>query len=104
MIRLVVFDLDGTLVDSSRDLADATNALLAELGAATLAVDVVISMVGEGAAVLVRRALERSGLDPETPNALHRFLELYDARLLKTTRPYAGMMAALATLEATYRL
>jgi phosphoglycolate phosphatase len=104
MIRLVVFDLDGTLVDSSRDLADATNALLAELGGSTLGLDVVVSMVGEGAAVLVRRALERSGLDPETPNALARFLELYDARLLNTTRPYAGMMEALTTLGATHRL
>ena len=104
MIRLVVFDLDGTLVDSSRDLADATNALLAELGGPTLGLDIVVSMVGEGAAVLVRRALERAGLDPETPNALPRFLELYDARLLNTTRPYAGMMEALATLGATHRL
>ena len=53
MIRLVVFDLDGTLVDSSHDLAEATNALLAELGGAPLALDAVVSMVGEGAAVLV---------------------------------------------------
>ena len=65
MIGLVVFDLDGTLVDSHRDLAEATNALLTELGAAPLSHDVVTSLVGEGAAVLVRRALERAGLDPE---------------------------------------
>ena len=90
MIRLVVFDLDGTLVDSSHDLAEATNALLAELGGAPLALDVVVSMVGEGAAVLVKRALERSGLDPEMPGALARFLGLYDERLLNATRPYPG--------------
>ena len=104
MIRLVVFDLDGTLVDSSRDLADATNALLAELGGARLSLDIVVSMVGEGAAVLVKRALERSGLDPEMPGALVRFLELYDERLLNATRPYPGMIEALAGLGAKFRL
>ena len=104
MIRLVVFDLDGTLVDSSHDLAEATNALLAELGGAPLALDVVVSMVGEGAAVLVKRALERSGLDPEMPGALVRFLELYDERLLNATRPYPGMIEALAGLGAKFRL
>jgi len=104
MIRLVVFDLDGTLVDSSRDLADATNALLAELGGARLSLDVVVSMVGEGAAVLVKRALERGGLDPDMPGALVRFLELYDERLLNATRPYPGMIEALAGLGAKFRL
>jgi phosphoglycolate phosphatase len=104
MIRLVVFDLDGTLVDSSHDLAEATNALLAELGGAPLALDVVVSMVGEGAAVLVKRALERSGLDPEMPGALVRFLGLYDERLLNATRPYPGMIEALAALGARFRL
>ena len=104
MIRLVVFDLDGTLVDSSHDLAEATNALLAELGGAPLALDAVVSMVGEGAAVLVKRALERSGLDPEMPGALARFLELYDERLLNATRPYPGMIEAIATLGAKFRL
>ena len=104
MIRLVVFDLDGTLVDSSHDLAEATNALLAELGGAPLALDAVVSMVGEGAAVLVKRALERSGLDPEMPGALARFLELYDERLLNATRPYPGMIEAIASLGAKFRL
>ena len=104
MIRLVVFDLDGTLVDSHRDLAEATNALLTELGAAPLSHDVVTSLVGEGAAVLVRRALERAGLDPETPDALERFLSHYDARLLDTTRPYAGIVETVSALRATCRL
>ena len=66
--------------------------LLAELGAPPLSHDVVTSLVGEGAAVLVRRALERAGLDPDTPDALERFLSHYDARLLDTTRPYPGMV------------
>jgi phosphoglycolate phosphatase len=104
MIQLVVFDLDGTLVDSSRDLAAATNALLSDLGAPTLPLDVIVGFVGEGAAVLVRRALERSGLDPDAPRALDRFLLHYDARLLDSTHPYPGMVEAVGVLRARYRL
>jgi phosphoglycolate phosphatase len=104
MITLVVFDLDGTLVDSSRDLAASTNALLGDLGGQALTDAVVTSLVGEGAAVLVRRALERSGLSPDTPGALDCFLEHYDRRLLDTTRPYAGMMDTLVRLQEEYRL
>lgn len=96
--RLVVFDLDGTLVDSRTDLANATNALIAELGGAPLPVDRVAGMVGEGAALLVRRALATSGLDPGTPEALERFLVLYDERLLEHTRPYDGVLDALEWL------
>ena len=98
--RLLVFDLDGTLIDSRRDLADATNVVLAELGAAPLPVDRVTQMVGEGAPVLVRRALTAAGLDPATPGALDRFLAAYDARLLVHTRPYPGMAEALSALQA----
>lgn len=101
MIRLVAFDLDGTLVDSHRDLADATNALLADLGAAPLPSDAITRMVGEGAAVLVRRALDRAGLDPDTADALPRFLVHYEARLLATTLPYEGMIGAIDALRTT---
>lgn len=100
MTRLVVFDLDGTLVDSKRDLAEAANALIVELGGAPLSEDSVAGMVGEGAALLVRRALAASGLDPEAPGALPRFLELYDERLLVHTVPYEGVAEALAVLGA----
>ncbi len=96
---LLVFDLDGTLIDSRRDLADATNALLADLGAAPLPIESVTAMVGEGAAVLVRRALTAAGLDPATPGALDRFLAAYDQRLLVHTRPYPGIADALDTLR-----
>lgn len=97
--RLVVFDLDGTLIDSRRDLADATNALLVELGAAPLPVQAVAAMVGEGAAVLVRRALTASGLDPDSPGALERFLTHYDERLLVHTATYDGTREALQALR-----
>jgi len=98
--RLLVFDLDGTLVDSRTDLANATNALIEALGARPLPDERIAQMVGEGAGVLVRRALEAAGLDPATPHALERFLQLYDARLLEHTRPYEGMTNALDRLAA----
>jgi phosphoglycolate phosphatase len=104
MLRLLVFDLDGTLVDSHRDLAAATNALLAELGRPPLPSDAVTTMIGDGAAVLVRRALTQAGLDPDTPGALDRFLAHYDEQLLATTVPYDGMVATLDRLHGNYRL
>lgn len=97
---LFVFDLDGTLIDSRRDLADAANALIVERGGTPLAVDDIARMVGEGAALLVRRALTAAGLDPESPHALPRFLELYDERLLVHTRVYDGTREALDALHA----
>lgn len=99
-ISLIVFDLDGTLVDSKRDLADAANALLAELGGAQLPVDRIADMVGEGAALLVRRALTAAGLDPDIPDALPRFLELYDDRLLHHTVLYPGVAETLDALSS----
>lgn len=88
--RLIAFDLDGTLVDSRRDLADAANELIAELGGAALAEEAVGGMVGGGAALLVRRALEATGLE-WSPAAVARFLEIYDTRLLNHTRLYDGI-------------
>src|SRR5437764_3425754 len=88
--QLVVFDLDGTLIDSRRDLADAANALIAEHGGSPLPVDTIAAMVGEGAALLVRRALAAVGVEMNVERDLRRFLELYDDRLLAHTTPYDG--------------
>jgi len=101
VIRLVAFDLDGTLIDSRRDLADAANALIVERGGTPLPVDDIAAMVGEGAALLVRRALraahiERADLDA----ALARFLALYRERLLVHTRLYDGTREMLDALRA----
>ena len=97
--RLIVFDLDGTLIDSRRDLADAANALIVEGGGAPLAEQEIGRMVGEGARVLVERALTAAGL-PVSSSEVARFLELYDDRLLNTTRLYPGVAEAVAALAS----
>ena len=106
MIRpLVVFDLDGTLVDSQQDLADAANALIVELGGTPVPVEAIAKMVGDGAAMLVRRALTATGVRVTSPHdALERFLELYDDRLLATTRLYDGIPEVLDVLGPMARL
>ena len=101
---LIVFDLDGTLIDSRRDLADAANALIERHGGTPLAVDAIARMVGNGAALLVRRALAAAGVEADPRSMLPEFLELYDERLLRTTRLYDGFPAVLETLSATATL
>jgi phosphoglycolate phosphatase len=103
MTELVVFDLDGTLIDSRRDLADSANAMLIELGGSPLDVDEITTMVGDGAAMLVKRALAKARLDPETPGALELFLDRYDERLVAHTRPYPGIPEALTALRGQGR-
>lgn len=89
--RLIAFDLDGTLIDSSRDLAESVNELLTALGAPPLPHADITRMIGEGAKVLVRRALAAADI-PEDAEAIGRFLDIYDRRLLNHTLPYAGII------------
>ena len=99
--RHLIFDLDGTLVDSAPDLATALNGLLAEFGKPALAETTVRSMVGDGAGVLVQRGLQASGLgDADQPAALKRFLALYRDCLIEKTRAYPEVEATLEQLQA----
>ena len=100
MNRLVVFDLDGTLIDSKRDLADSANEMLTGYGAAALTEDAIGHMVGAGAAQLVARVLQAAELKVPLDEALARFLENYDRRLTNHTRPYHGIPELLAELES----
>ena len=103
-MRLLVFDLDGTLIDSRLDLADAANTLILRHGGTALPVETITQMVGNGAAMLVRRALARAGVEADPRTMLPEFLELYDERLLRTTRLYDGFPAVLEALSADAKL
>jgi phosphoglycolate phosphatase len=98
-LRLIVFDLDGTLVDSREDIADSANATLVSYGGQPLSEDAIGRMVGDGAPTLIARAFAAAGL-ARPPDALDRFLSIYDGRLLNHTRPYAGIPELLAELTS----
>jgi phosphoglycolate phosphatase len=97
---LAVFDLDGTLIDSRRDLADSANRMLAAYGASALAEERIASMVGCGAPTLVKRVLTAAGVDAPLDDALARFLGAYDERLTHHTRPYDGIPDLLEDLQS----
>jgi phosphoglycolate phosphatase len=103
LIKLIVFDLDGTLVDSRRDLADAANVVLQAHGCDPHSEEAIGRMVGDGAATLVARAFAAAGR-PQPPNALAEFLDVYNARLLRCTRPYPGVVETLTMLQGRYVL
>ncbi len=97
-IKLLIFDLDGTLIDSRLDLIHTVNAMLRHLGRPQLPGDVIATYVGDGAPMLVRRALG----DPEDENvvrqALEFFLAYYREHKLDHTHVYAGIQEALAVI------
>jgi phosphoglycolate phosphatase len=100
----IVFDLDGTLVDSRPDLATAVNATRQGLGLPPLPVAAISDMVGEGARVLLRRALPDEVAGPAFEGALGTFLDHYYDCCLDATRAYDGIAEAVAALAARYRL
>jgi len=98
--RLLILDLDGTLVDSSRDIGTSVNAAIQQLhpGAAAIPLERILGFVGEGARLLVERSLAEAGLALPVDEALAVYLDCYRARLLDTTRLYPGIAEALAAL------
>jgi phosphoglycolate phosphatase len=102
---LLVFDLDGTLIDSAPDLCAALNQMLAERGYPPLVLPQVRQMIGDGVPTLVARALAASGADPgEAAAALPRFAQFYEADAVRQTRPYPGVPETLMALrERGYR-
>ena len=98
MPRLIVFDLDGTLIDSRRDLAATANQLIEELGGTPLDEPTIGRMIGDGVAALVARTLAAGaglGADEEF---VQRFRGIYNSRLLNHTLPYPGIRELLNTL------
>jgi phosphoglycolate phosphatase len=104
--RLLVFDLDGTLIDSHIDLANSINAMLAHLGRPELPLEVISSYIGDGATLLVRRALgdpEGDVHDEQYVNeALEYFLAYYSVHKQDYTFVYPGVEEALAAIRAQW--
>jgi phosphoglycolate phosphatase len=98
--RAVLFDLDGTLLDTLADLGESMNAALAELGCATHPLDAYRRFVGDGMQNLARRALPADRRDPATvASCVERMLGIYGERWDRETRPYPGIEALVAELE-----
>ena len=95
---LLIFDLDGTLIDSRLDLANAVNATRAHMGMEPLANERVYSYVGNGAPVLIRRALGEQATQAELQEGLEFFLEYYRDHDLDFTVLYPGVKEALERL------
>jgi phosphoglycolate phosphatase len=97
---LVIFDLDGTLIDSRKDLVNAVNATRAHMGMPPLADDTVASYIGNGAPVLIRRALGQEATEEQVKEALEYFIEYYRDHALDYTKLYDGVQPSLARLAA----
>ncbi len=97
---LLIFDLDGTLIDSKLDLAHAVNATRAHLGMPPLEHERVYSYVGNGAPVLIRKALGEQAGEAQVQEALEFFLEYYGDHMLDNTGPYPGVLESLERLHA----
>ena len=98
---LLLFDLDGTLVDSLPDLTNALNEVLRERGHAPLLPREVKPMVGDGMPMLVARGFAARGADTAEAKAMQpRFIEIYEASATNLSRPYPGVPETLATLRA----
>jgi phosphoglycolate phosphatase len=94
-IKLVIFDLDGTLIDSRLDLIHSVNAMLRHLNRPELPGEVIASYVGDGAPVLVRRALGDPKHQAEVKEALDYFLAYYRVHKLDYTHVYPGVKEML---------
>lgn len=100
----LVFDLDGTLIDSRRDLTTAINRMRAELGLPAIELEAVVTMVGEGSRLLVERALGPGFTSEQVDRALARYLGFYWDVCLEQTRPYPGIGEMLVRLGERYPL
>ena len=97
--QFLVFDLDGTLIDSAPDIADAVNILLGELGKPALPLDEIKAMIGDGAPVLLARALKASALPHAATELMPRFKTVYEAASTNRTALYPKVRELLESFR-----
>ena len=101
---LLVFDFDGTLMDTLRDLAESASDLAEAYGGRRLDDTAVAWMIGDGAPILVQRVLASAGVETVQPEALARFLAMYDRHVLDHTALYPGVLDMLRLLAPRHDL
>jgi phosphoglycolate phosphatase len=99
-VRALIFDLDGTLIDSRVDLIHSVNAMLRELGRGELAEETISEYIGHGAPQLVARALGENCTEEERQRALQFFLSYYELHKMDTTHAYPGVAETLEQLAS----
>jgi phosphoglycolate phosphatase len=102
-VRVLIFDLDGTLIDSKLDLALAVNAARQHMGLGALPPEQIFGYVGHGAPMLMRRSLGSIATDENVEQALKYFLQYYREHMLDNTVPYPGVREALKALDGSGR-
>ena len=103
-LRVFIFDLDGTLIDSKLDLALSVNATREKFGLGSLAHEIIFDYIGDGAPMLVRRALDHTEDDALVAEALPFFLTYYREHMLDNTVLYPGVREALDQLATGGRV
>ena len=98
LVRALIFDLDGTLIDSKLDLIHSVNAMLQEMKRPQLAAETISGYIGHGAPQLVARALGGTAKEEELKHALQFFLSYYEEHKMDNTCAYAGVPETLAQL------
>jgi phosphoglycolate phosphatase len=97
-VRAIIFDLDGTLIDSKRDLIHSVNAMMEEMHRPQLAADVISGYIGHGAPQLVARALGGTATEEELKHGLQFFLSYYEEHKMDYTSAYPGVPETLSQL------
>jgi phosphoglycolate phosphatase len=97
-VRAIIFDLDGTLIDSKRDLIHSVNAMLEEMRRPQLAAEIISGYIGHGAPQLVARALGGTATEEDLKHALQFFLGYYEEHRMDSTCAYPGVAETLVQL------
>ena len=96
----IVFDLDGTLVDTAPDLTNALNHVFTKRGHAPISAESIRACVGHGARIMIDEGLRRAAADDDVDQMLAEFLVYYEANVASESRPYPGAVVALESLAA----